>query len=334
MADIEVQMLTPDRVRSVYPLIRQAVPTLDLAGWLRFERTLMRPRHPEQGGIVVASRPPRPFPSGLFCYRREHDLTHGKMLVAEHFVALDLLEPDQVLAALLRELDTLAKRFGCDAVRSVVHGSAPDVAGGLAAAGHRPEASQLWKPMPPRPPVQCAANQPRQDARRARGLSPRSVDDLLHSWWGSPRQAGARRMYLWSLVLAVHILCAALWVGGMFFALIVLRPSLAVLEVPQRVALHQQVFKRFFLVVWHLMPLLLLSGYVMLFGVYGGFAGAGWNVHLMHLLGLIMAAVFLLIVFGPYARFKRGQTTAIETIRRLILFNLVVGLITIVIAAI
>jgi hypothetical protein len=153
MADIDVQMLAPDQIRSVYPLIRQVVPTLDLPAWQRFARTVLNPRRPELGGIVVATRPPRPFPCGLFCYRQEHDLTRGKILVAEHFVALDLLDPDHVLAALVNELESLARRFGCEAVRSVVHGSAPDVAGGLAAAGHQPETKLLlWKPMssPPR----------------------------------------------------------------------------------------------------------------------------------------------------------------------------------------
>jgi len=37
-------------------------------------------------------------------------------------------------------------------------------------------------------------------------------------------------MNLWGWVLAVHVLCAVLWVGGMFFAYVVLRPSLSVLE--------------------------------------------------------------------------------------------------------
>ena len=149
MTDIDVQLLAPDQIRSVYPLIRQVVPTLDLAAWQRFARALMHPRRPELGGIVVATRAHRPFPCGLFCYRQEQDLNRGKVLVAEHFVALDLLEPDNVLAALVSELDALAKRFGCEAVRSVVHGSAPDVAGGLAAAGHQPEPSMLlWKPVP------------------------------------------------------------------------------------------------------------------------------------------------------------------------------------------
>ena len=138
-------------------------------------------------------------------------------------------------------------------------------------------------------------------------------------------------------VLAVHVLCAVVWVGGMFFAYIVLRPSLSVLEPIQRIALHTQVFRRFFLVVWHAMPLILVSGFAVLFGFYGGLAFVGWNVHLMMLLGLIMSAVFVLIVFGPYARFRRTTDRAtaaacIDRIRKLIGINLVLGIITIIVA--
>ena len=144
-------------------------------------------------------------------------------------------------------------------------------------------------------------------------------------------------MTVWGWVLAVHVLCAVLWVGGMFFAYVVLRPSLAVLEPMQRIALHTQVFRRFFLVIWHAMPLILLSGFAVLFGFYGGMAFVGWNVHLMMLLGLIMSAVFLLIVFGPYARFRRTTDRAtavacIERIRKLIGVNLVLGVVTVVAA--
>jgi uncharacterized membrane protein len=138
-------------------------------------------------------------------------------------------------------------------------------------------------------------------------------------------------------VLAVHLLCAVIWVGGMFFAYVVLRPSLSVLEPIQRIALHTQVFRRFFLIVWHAMPLILLSGFVVLLVFDGGPALVGWNVHLMMLLGLIMSAVFLLIVFGPYARFRRttDRTTAIaciDRIRKLIGVNLVLGIVTVVVA--
>jgi uncharacterized membrane protein len=145
-------------------------------------------------------------------------------------------------------------------------------------------------------------------------------------------------MSLWSWLLALHILCAVLWVGGMFFAYIVLRPSLVVLEPPQRLLLHTQIFRRFFLVVWHVMPLLLLTGFAILFGFYGGMAGVAWNVHAMMGLGVLMAIIFMAIVFGPYARFRRTTDRArmvanIDTIRKLIGVNLVLGVITVVIAA-
>lgn len=145
-------------------------------------------------------------------------------------------------------------------------------------------------------------------------------------------------MTIWGMVLAVHILCAAIWVGGMFFAYLVLRPSLGVLDAPQRMLLHTQIFRRFFLVVWHAMPLILLSGFAMLFGVFGGPANVPWTVQTMMGLGLIMSAVFVIIVFGPYARFRRTTDRArmasnIDAIRKLIGLNLILGLITVFIAA-
>ena len=144
-------------------------------------------------------------------------------------------------------------------------------------------------------------------------------------------------MTIWGWVLAVHVLCAVIWVGGMFFAYVVLRPSLSVLEPIQRIALHTQVFRRFFLIVWHVMPLILISGFAVLFLFYGGIAGVGWNVNVMMLLGLIMSAVFVLIVFGPYARFRRTTDRAtavacIDRIRKLIGVNLVLGIVTVVVA--
>jgi uncharacterized membrane protein len=139
------------------------------------------------------------------------------------------------------------------------------------------------------------------------------------------------------ILLALHLLGAVLWVGGMFFAVVVLRPSLSVLGGPQRIALHRQVFRRFFLVIWHAMPIVLLTGYAMVGFVYGGFGGVGWNVHVMHLLGLVMTVIFLMIFFGPYAQVRRAGDDAapasIERIRKLVMVNLALGLVTVVVAA-
>lgn len=144
---------------------------------------------------------------------------------------------------------------------------------------------------------------------------------------------------LWSVVLALHVLFAALWVGGSAAVLLVLLPSLGRLEPAPRVAVLNQAFRRFFLLVWHAMPIVLLSGYAMLFGLYGGFKGANWAVHTMHGLGLVMAVVFVAAVFGPWPKFRAavGAARAASSagrIRTFILVNLILGIITIAVACI
>ncbi len=147
-------------------------------------------------------------------------------------------------------------------------------------------------------------------------------------------------MTLTNWLLALHLLGAVLWVGGMFFALVVLRPSLAVLQPADRLALHAQVFRRFFLIVWHAMPITLLTGFAMV-GLMGGFGAVGWNVHLMVLTGLAMSVVFAAIFFVPWrdlraalaGRNPAGAVAALDRIRLLITINLVLGLLTVVVAA-
>ncbi len=143
MTSFTVEPLPRDQIRAVYPLIREAIPGLSLTDWLRFAQKARGGRRGGQSGIIVARRESHDFPSGLFCYRVDPDPALGKILVAEHFVAVDLLHPDDVLAALVAELDALGKRLGCKAVRSIVHG--PDVEGGLAQAGHATVGSILSK---------------------------------------------------------------------------------------------------------------------------------------------------------------------------------------------
>jgi uncharacterized membrane protein len=143
-------------------------------------------------------------------------------------------------------------------------------------------------------------------------------------------------MTLYAGLKALHLLCAVLWVGGMFFAYVVLRPSLAAIEAPQRMLLHTQVFRKFFLVIWHAMPVIILTGLAML-SMIGGMANAAWQIHTMLALGLLMAAVFLAIFFGPYRQFRRTtdrnrMASSLDSIRKLIGVNLVLGLITVIVA--
>ena len=143
------------------------------------------------------------------------------------------------------------------------------------------------------------------------------------------------------LGLAVHILAAVIWVGGMFFAYVALRPSAGPLEPALRLPLWHRVFRRFFPWVWACVVALLASGYGMVFLGFGGFAGVGPHVHAMQATGIVMVLLFLHLFFAPWQRLRRalaagdlpGAGRNLEQIRILVAINLALGLITVAIGA-
>src|SRR5258705_13036355 len=96
-----------------------------------------------------------------------------------------------------------------------------------------------------------------------------------------------------ALALALHILGAVVWVGGMFAIYVCLRPALGALEPPQRLRLMRITFGKFFPWVWLAILLLLASGYWMLFTTFGGFAGARLYIHLRQMIGWLIFARFV-----------------------------------------
>jgi len=138
-------------------------------------------------------------------------------------------------------------------------------------------------------------------------------------------------------LLAIHLIAAALWVGGMYYAVMVLRPALAQLEAAKRVQLHMQTLQRFFRLVWHIMPIMFVSGWLMVFGVWGGFATVPLSINVMQGIAVVMAGVFLYVFFGPWQRVRRAiRPTAeqLDGVRRLVIVNLVLGVGAIVAGAI
>lgn len=139
-----------------------------------------------------------------------------------------------------------------------------------------------------------------------------------------------------SISLLLHVLGVVVWVGGMFFAYMALRPVAAsLLEPPQRLTLWVGVFGKFFPWVWASVVLILLTGLHMLM-VFGGMAAPHYTMTML-VLGLVMMAIFVQVFFVPYGRLKRavaGQDwkaggAALAQIRQLIGINLILGLLTI-----
>ena len=145
-----------------------------------------------------------------------------------------------------------------------------------------------------------------------------------------------------SLNLVVHMLFAVLWVGGMFFAFMALRPvAAAQLESPQRLRLWAGVFKRFFPWVWLAVLALPVTGIWLARRFFGAVFASPIHVHIMLVIGVAMIMIFLHVFFAPYRRLRLAVSEgdwptggrALASIRRLVALNLLLGLTVVAVAA-
>jgi uncharacterized membrane protein len=140
-----------------------------------------------------------------------------------------------------------------------------------------------------------------------------------------------------SLALVLHALSAVIWVGGMFFAHQALRPAAAGLDPAPRLLLWSRVLGRFFAWVIAAIVLLLVSGYALILGVFGGFSRIGLHVHLMQGIGIVMMLLFFHLYFAPWRRFRAAVTRQdwaeggrqLGQIRTIVTINLLLGLIVV-----
>jgi uncharacterized membrane protein len=144
-----------------------------------------------------------------------------------------------------------------------------------------------------------------------------------------------------AIAVILHALSAVVWVGGMFFAHQALRPAAVVLEPGPRLLLWARVLGRFFAWVIGAIVLLLVSGFAMVFDVFGGFGGVGLYVQLMMGIGIVMMLLFFHLYFAPWRRFQAavGRQDWAEggrqlgQIRSIVTLNLILGLIVVGIGA-
>lgn len=149
-------------------------------------------------------------------------------------------------------------------------------------------------------------------------------------------------MSLIALVYTLHILAAILWVGGMFFGHMILRPAvIATLEGPMRLRLWLQVFGRFFAWVWVAVILLPITGIGIIQMSFSGFQTAPRYVQAMIGLYVVMVALFIKIQSVQLPALRRAVAdeqwaegaAALGKIRQLMVVNLIVGIAVVTIAA-
>ena len=149
-------------------------------------------------------------------------------------------------------------------------------------------------------------------------------------------------MTLHALPYTLHVLCALIWVGGMFFAWMILRPAAVnTLQAPQRLSLWCDVLPRFFAWVWLAVLVLPITGFGMLHLRQQAIQTAPYYIQLMTGLYLVMLSLFLRAQLLQLPALRKAVAsedwpcgaTALANIRRLVGFNLLIGLTLVSLAA-
>ena len=111
----------------------------------------------------------------------------------------------------------------------------------------------------------------------------------------------------------LHLIAGIVWMGGMTFMLLALRPAaLASLDAQPRALLMAEVFKRFYVLVLLAIALLFTTGTHLYTATFRaaklatgqGSVPLGWNVMLV--LGLAMMLIFGHIYFAGFKKYKRA----------------------------
>ena len=150
---------------------------------------------------------------------------------------------------------------------------------------------------------------------------------------------------LYASLKAVHLLAIVVWVGGMFFMIVCLRPAAAeVLEPPARVRLMYAALRRFFNAVTLAALIALASGATMVGLAWRERTSAGlaFNMpldwYVMIALFFVMLAVFAHVRLALFRRVERAvvaqswpeAAAALTAIRWEVIVNLVLGVFVVV----
>lgn len=142
------------------------------------------------------------------------------------------------------------------------------------------------------------------------------------------------------VLLCLHLLAAALWVGGMATFHFSVRPAAVdTLEPPLRLRFLSDALGRFFRWVMAAIVILLFSGFGMV-ALAGGMGAVRWHVHTMLGMALLMILIFGVVRWHHYPRLARqvkagdwkAAAPALAGIRQLVFINLILGVLVFIVA--
>lgn len=139
---------------------------------------------------------------------------------------------------------------------------------------------------------------------------------------------------MYPIAIALHAIAATVWIGGMFFMLVVFRPAVMALTPEARTPIMAATIKKFFPWVWMAIVILLITGYALV-GAFGGFGSVPFYVHIMHVMAWVMIGLYAFMVFKPYKTFRSAVESgdkalamkSLNTVRWVVTLNLILGLV-------
>lgn len=111
MPNFSLKPLSPDDVALAYPLVRMAMPDVQLEDWRSYVTCLL-----SAGGGVLTLVAPDGGIHALACWNVEQHLRHDLVLKVDTFVAFELSHRAPARAALCDGLQALADELGCATV--------------------------------------------------------------------------------------------------------------------------------------------------------------------------------------------------------------------------
>jgi len=120
MEEFVIEPLARSAILDAYPLIQLTDPQMHLQVWKTRALAAIGRGPSGPHGILVARRRTRRHICGMVWFRTERDFVQGRVLVASHLVAVDILNPRGITLALVKELAARARQQNCKLVRLVV----------------------------------------------------------------------------------------------------------------------------------------------------------------------------------------------------------------------
>lgn len=116
---LSVLPLQRDQIAMVYPLIQILKPDISLERWLAYARSLVHVRETGTTGAKVAVNHAGHI-FGMFTWRQEDDLNHGRRLSVENFIAMEVVGLPIIGAAMVAEMKRQAAKQRCATVRAAL----------------------------------------------------------------------------------------------------------------------------------------------------------------------------------------------------------------------